>query len=195
MIGRLKRKIFSRRRLIYYRLDLSANPGVGVESPRVERERYSQFLQAPIPHNSPRTSTAFRARVEKRSEQSNCCLYTIELDGLVAHWGWLTTFDRSHHLASVRRELEVDSPSAILLDFFTEASHRRQGLYEENLRKMLYDCATEGIRYTFIATRIDNLASRRVIEKVGFSPFRVYTKVRILGWTWVQLRAFDCATE
>ena len=184
LLTRLRKHAYSRVAYIYYRLDVQAT-AAGADSHIVEIDRYDVLLAPPTDPASARHADGFAARAKSRRHPGSY-LYTIARDGELAHWGWRIDFNHSHRLVSVRDTLQVERMSTILVEFYTEAAHRRQGLYEENLRKMLYDGAEEGVRDAYIATRVDNGASRRVIERVGFKPFRIYTKTRLLGRTKVR---------
>lgn len=188
VLTRIRKRLFHRTTYIYYRLDLLENTDAPQDSDRLEVGRYDALLKSPEDPDSPRVSEAFRERAAGRCADPESRLYTIFQGDEVAHWGWMTTFEREHRLQSVASDLKVSHPSAILVDFYTEAAHRRNGFYEENIRKMLYDASTQGIRYVFIATRTENFPSRRVIEKVGFAPFRVYTHILVLGGRWTRQR-------
>ena len=179
------RRLFGRTTYVYYRQDLSDTQHAA-DSPRVETDRYDLLLAEPEDPASPRHDPGFAGRAAQRRSDPGTTLYTITREGEMAHWGWMTTFAREHRLQSVGDVLRVERPGAILVDFYTEGAHRRGGLYAENIRKMLHDAAQEGVEQAFIATRIDNMASRSVVERSGFTPFRVYTRYRL--WRWKRSR-------
>lgn len=189
-LRRLRRRLFDRRRYVYYRLDLAATPEVARSSDRVERGRYDLLLTAPDDAASPRAAEGFRQRAERRRVPGTQ-LYSVSRGGDLAHWGWMSTFETRHRLASLGRDLVVDQPSVFLADFHTEAAHRRNGLYDETIRAMLADAAAGGARYAFIATREGNVPSRRAIERVGFEPYRLFTRVLILGHRFVRAETPD----
>lgn len=187
-LGRMRSRLYSRVTYLYHRLDFDEVESPGEDSSRVKRDRYDLLLSGSYPSESPRQSSGFKERAESRHIPSTV-LYTLERDGEVAQWAWVVRFSDSHRLESMSSNLLVDASSAILVDGYTENGHRRQGLFEENLRTMLYDCEDESVRYVFCSTRAGNHASRTMVEKLGFLPFRLYTRTRLLGMERIKIES------
>jgi RimJ/RimL family protein N-acetyltransferase len=101
---------------------------------------------------------------------------------VLAHYGWLQKIGETHPLTEFSTPLVVPPGSVMLYDFYTDPSFQRQGLYTQTLRQMLRDCRQAGATNVFIAAAAGNSTSRRVIERAGFVPYRVFTRTQLLGY-------------
>ncbi|OZC03422.1 GNAT family N-acetyltransferase [Rubricoccus marinus] len=182
---KVRDRLYHRVVYIYYVVDLPA-PEIAQDSPRVAVDDPSAH-DAPVPDGSARASPSFSNRVEDRA-RTGSKFYTVSFNGNLAHWGWATPFEGKIRLRSAGAVLVTGKPGVMLVDFYTEPAFRRQGLYAENIRKMLHDATASGAEQAFIATKMTNTPSRRAIEGVGFRPFREYTRTRVLGRSWTRAR-------
>lgn len=107
-------------------------------------------------------------------------LYSIVKDGSLAHYGWLTKGGRIHRFTEVDMEFKSPPESVILYDFYTEPKFRRQGLYQQNIKQLLYDSFKMGFKEAYIGVAYKNIPSKAAIEKMGFKLFRTYIKIRFL---------------
>jgi CelD/BcsL family acetyltransferase involved in cellulose biosynthesis/GNAT superfamily N-acetyltransferase len=176
---RLARIVYRRVEYCYYRHDGSAihtgHTAAGVQ-------RYADLL-AYSGSNRRLPYGAFLQRSLRRLAAGDV-LYSVVRDGVLAHYGWLQKMSEAHVLSGFSSRLNVPAGSVILCDFYTEPRFQRQGLYTHTLGQMLNDCRAAGITDVFIGVNARNAASRRVVEKVGFVPYRRFTRTWILGWQW-----------
>ncbi len=97
-------------------------------------------------------------------------VYTAADNGCLLHYGWLIERQKNSYMSEVGQEFSFPPNSACLFDFFTCPHSRGRGLYTLSLRTMLQDAARiSGTDKIFIAVLADNVPSRHVIEKVGFT--------------------------
>lgn len=126
-----------------------------------------------------------REELIKQAEEryaKGAVLYTIVIDDVLAHYGWLIKGGQSHHFTEVDM-IFVSPPDSIhLYDFYTEPQFRRQGLYLKNIKKMMHDgIENHEAKIVYIGASHTNSASRAAIEKMGFMVSRKYVFSRI-GW-------------
>lgn len=96
-------------------------------------------------------------------------VFTISVDGVLAHWGWLVRRQRRAHLSEVHQILALPPGSAVLYDFFTHPDFRGRGLYRSNLQHMLRHALEDPeTKQCFICVLDDNAPSRHVIATSGF---------------------------
>jgi hypothetical protein len=107
-------------------------------------------------------------------------LYTIVIDEKLAHYGWMTKGGKTHTFTTVHMTYDSPPGSIILYDFYTEPIFRRQGLYFNNLKRMIRDSIDMGATDILIGVSQDNMPSKKVIEKAGFIVFRKFHEINIL---------------
>lgn len=183
--GKVIRKLFQlfyeHRIYLYYRLRKDTSKLMNSKSVKIHKQNYSDLLEysAVNPWKSKRDliSEAFNRFA------SGDILYSIMKDGCLVHWGWLTRGGKTHTFTEVGMTFESPANSLILNDFFTEPEFRRQGLYQRNLNEMIHDSFVSGGEEVYIGVNSDNIASRKAIEKVGFSLHRTFIKKKFLFYT------------
>lgn len=117
------------------------------------------------------------ARIE-RGEVS----YTITIDGILAHYGWMVRDQSTSLVSEVGMTLSLPKGSFCLYDFYTHPRFRGRGLYRANLRHMLEDgFEAPSAAVAYIGVLANNHASRRVIESSGFEQVGLLTRRRRLG--------------
>lgn len=96
-------------------------------------------------------------------------LYTLVLDGRLAFYGWLAEREHRHEDPLLGQVWFPPADSSVIFDCYTHPVVRGQGLYYHALCQMLHDaldhCQAEQV---CIGSLADNVASRHVIEKIGF---------------------------
>jgi RimJ/RimL family protein N-acetyltransferase len=96
-------------------------------------------------------------------------LYTIVQDGKLAFYGWLAERQQRHEDPLLGQVWFPPADASVIFDCYTHPAMRGQGLYHEALCQMLHDALTQGrAEQVCIGSLADNLASRHVIEKIGF---------------------------
>lgn len=123
---------------------------------------------------------AFLFESMNRLEAGNRC-YTVCADGKLLHAGWLAPSQAESHFSEVNQRFRYPEPGAALYDFFTAPAARRRGYYQRTMCQMLMDLKHESSTFvTYISVLADNVASRRAIEKIGFSYFCSLYRSRVL---------------
>lgn len=103
-----------------------------------------------------------------RLEQGESC-HTISISGQLAHYGWLVKQSESR-MSEVDQVLPFPAGSVALYDFYTAVQFRGQGLYRATIGHMLAEAFMDpGTEFAYISVMADNIASRNVIEKLGFA--------------------------
>lgn len=122
-------------------------------------------------------------------------VYTIADRGILLHYGWLIDSQAKSFFSEVQSEYEYPEEGAVLYDFYTHPKTRGKGLYQHTLTYILNDLMSPcldspgaysgGVRHfppvVYISVRSDNVASRRVIEKLGFEYIESIVRYSIAG--------------
>ena len=109
--------------------------------------------------------------------------FVVEEEGKLLHSSWLTT--TAAWAREIARFLTPPSGDAYVYESFTRADARGRGIYPLALAGILSAMADEGIGRVWVGVEASNLASRRAMEKAGFTEgFRVEFGRR-LGRLWV----------
>ena len=96
--------------------------------------------------------------------------YSMVRDNILVHYGWLTERSKQSFMTEVQHPYQYPPNSAVMWDFYTHPAYRGQGLYSQSLRQIMSDAAgIPGTEFVYIAVLADNRASRKVIEKSGFT--------------------------
>lgn len=141
-------------------------------------QKYSDLMH--YTGSNPWISMATLLLEASRRFSSGEVLYSLLMNGVLAHYGWLVKGGRTHRFTEVDMEFKSPKGSLILYDFYTEPEFRRKGLYQRNLKKMLYDGFRAGVNEVYIGAAYRNNASRAAIEKTGFKIFKTFVKTRFL---------------
>ena len=122
--------------------------------------------------------STFSARL---SDDVRC--FIVEEDGKLLHSSWLTT--TGAWAREIQRFLCPPEGDAYVYESFTRADARGRGIYPLALAGILTAMAREEIGRVWVGVEATNLASRRAMEKAGFTEgFRVEFG-RTLGRLWV----------
>jgi RimJ/RimL family protein N-acetyltransferase len=105
----------------------------------------------------------------ERLDQGHRCLAFLE-DGTIASHFWVTNGKSLHSLAPWECQLNLIIPADTdyIWDCATAPTYRNRGLYQNGLAKIM-TTAAQAKRRVIIYCRDDNFASRKAIERVGFS--------------------------
>jgi CelD/BcsL family acetyltransferase involved in cellulose biosynthesis/RimJ/RimL family protein N-acetyltransferase len=115
-------------------------------------------------------------------------VYSARADKTLLHYGWRIREQREAYFTEVKATYVYPEPGAVLYDFFTHPSARRQGWYQRTVSCMLQDLDREstsdgGPRVVYISVLANNRASRHVIEKLGFEYLESLIRVGGFGWS------------
>lgn len=109
--------------------------------------------------------------------------FVAESDGKLLHSSWVTT--SAAWTREIGMYLGPPLGDAYVYESFTRADARGRGIYPLALAGILTAMAGEGIKRVWVGVESGNLASRRAMEKAGFTEgFRVEFG-RKLGKLWV----------
>lgn len=109
--------------------------------------------------------------------------FIVEEDGKLLHSSWLTT--TAAWAREIQRFLTPPSGDAYVYESFTRADARGRGIYPLALAGIVSAMFDEGIGRVWVGVEATNLASRRAMEKAGFTEgFRIEFGRR-LGRLWV----------
>jgi CelD/BcsL family acetyltransferase involved in cellulose biosynthesis len=105
-------------------------------------------------------------------------VYTHVEDGRLVNYAWLIERQNKAHLTEVGQDLYLPRGSAALANAYTHPVARGKGLYKQSLLQMAHDAALiPGTTHIFGTVVSDNLASRHVMEKIGFKyQFSFFTQ-------------------
>ena len=110
----------------------------------------------------------FLRRVINRLE-SGCSVYSMASDTNLQHYGWVSFGCDKMFVSEVQAEIPFKEGRTVLWDFYTAPSSRRCGLFHENLLNVLYEVGHKGgDNLICIGVLVDNVASRKTIENLGF---------------------------
>jgi CelD/BcsL family acetyltransferase involved in cellulose biosynthesis len=175
--------IFSRSETRVYRRALQRN-AIAPGAPQVRRDSIEDLLGYSPPHGWP-TRQQFLADAERRFGDWQHS-YTVSENGRLLHWAWV----QEEPIDGSERPLFAGAPlparSAAVTQFCTMPSARGRGLALQTLRAVLGDMS---VRYDalYVAVPARSSASRRAVEKLGFSyqhsVFEQATLGRRRAWT------------
>lgn len=147
---------------------------------RVLRNDLSELIKF-VPVESWQSRHHFLSGALSRLEQGES-VYSISIDGRLAHHGWMARNQVSSHMTEVNLTLTLPQNSVTLYDFYTHPAHRGRGLYRSTIRHMLCDAfADPKTESAYIFVLANDLPSRHVIESLGFEFQESYRRVRNFG--------------
>jgi RimJ/RimL family protein N-acetyltransferase len=115
------------------------------------------------------TRDEYLQHVDERRRTGAHHLYSLVEDGVLVHYGWITSRQERAPDAAIGLLFVPPPESAALWDYYTHPSARGRGLYTDSLRQCLHDAVEiDGARQVYIYVYADNAISRRAIEKAGF---------------------------
>lgn len=115
------------------------------------------------------TVSEFHKVCLKRFEEGDYS-FTFADEEKLLHFGWLVDNQEISNVYEVEQEMKLPPNSSVLYDFFTHPEARRKGFYKKSLCQILHEIAKKGkAKQVFISVLADNVVSRSVIEKVGFT--------------------------
>lgn len=102
--------------------------------------------------------------------ENNNSFYSFSENNKLLHYGWLAKKQKKSIITEVNKPYTYPDNSAVLFDFYTSKSARGRGLYQSNIKQILGEITKDkDIDYIYILVESDNIASRHVIEKLGFT--------------------------
>ena len=168
LLAAVRRRLWSRRELRIYAC--SAERILTLPNPaRLSRDRWKdlQCCEAWSYENLSRDE--YLAVVEERRRSGGHHMYSLVEDGVLVHYGWLTSRQERAPDAAIGLVFIPPPDSAALWDYYTHPVARGRGLYRDSLRQCMHDAVTiDGARHVFIYVYGDNDVSRHAIEKAGF---------------------------
>jgi RimJ/RimL family protein N-acetyltransferase len=169
-------KLWETREMRIYTYDVAAARELRVPQ-MMKRDSLSDLLAyRPSEAWQPRLNHFLKSALD--SLEAGTHVYTYVADGQLLHYGWLIERQRKSFITEVGHDFFLPPDAAVLANFYTHVKARGKGLYRQSLSQMLHDAAMiPGTKHIFIAVLADNLASRHVIEKVGFTyQFSFFTQ-------------------
>ena len=115
---------------------------------------------------------------ERRIREGQVCVVARHQETVMAYC-WLTW--RPEWVAEIDRLVVPGPDEAYLYEAFTEPGWRGRGLFPAMLFRLLAYARAQNRRRALIFVLSDNRASRRAIEKAGFTLFQTVSKVKIGG--------------
>ncbi len=94
--------------------------------------------------------------------------YYAYLDNEMVHRSWVKFGPDSVETWGPYAPLPLQPGEAFIHFCRTSEKARGRGIYPAVLSRIVSDCRLQGIKDVFISTSLDNLASRRGVEKAGF---------------------------
>ena len=79
--------------------------------------------------------------------------------------------------------INVPPDGILLYDFYTEPQFQHQGLYQRNMKQMIFDACKMDAKEIYIGACQNDLFSRQLIEKAGFFLFHTFSKKQVLFHT------------
>ncbi len=120
------------------------------------------------PGESWQTRHEFLRNALERLERGES-VYTISIDGRLAHCGWAVKNQAKFDMAEVKQSMLLPSGSTIFYGFYSHPDFRDQGLHRATIEHMLDEAVTdEETKNVYISVPADNLFSRHVIETMDF---------------------------
>lgn len=175
-----------------YRLDASSGPALAAADDRVLCNHLDDLLRFE-PGETWQTREAFLSSALARLEAGEEA-YTIVIDGRLAHCGWLCPAATRSIMSEVDQSMSFPPGSSTMYDFYTHPDFRGRGLYRAALRHMLGAAfAHKGSQQVYIGVLADNMASRHVIERIGFVHLGAFHRTRkgadVRLWTSGEVQA------
>ena len=181
MVKRVRRLIPERTELRIYKLTPSEFDGGGECDARASVNALSDLCSFE-PLYDWQSRQAFLLESMSRLEAGDRS-YTVCAGGKFLHVGWLAPHQTESLFSEVNQRFPYPEPGAALYDFLTAPSARRRGHYQRTVCQMLMNLKREGSTSpAYISVLADNVASRHVIEKIGFSYFCSLFRNRILWY-------------
>jgi RimJ/RimL family protein N-acetyltransferase len=109
-------------------------------------------------------------------------LYVVEKDGRIIHYAWATV-TKKIELLEIHTHLNLEEDSGYTFHGYTLDDFRGYGIYPAVMSRIIDDIRKDNVKQVYVYCLQNNHASRRSIEKAGFTPFRSMGMTRFLGIT------------
>lgn len=163
----LQRRIWSTSEMRFYRIEAAQ-----VQKPpaaTARRDSLHDLLCYEPAERNDRSKQSFLSDVMNRIG-AGVHSYTVVRDNRLVHYGWLTERSAQSFITEVQHPYQYPPNSAVMWDFYTHPAYRGKGLYAQSLKQIMGDAAAKaGIDFIYIAVLADNFASRKAIERAGFT--------------------------
>jgi GNAT superfamily N-acetyltransferase len=177
---------YSRERLCFYRLDLTASALTTSAAPRrdapARRDACASIEVASggdVTRSSLLEHGAATADVLARRLALGDQAFSARVDGSVVSQAWLTR--AAILVGELQLVLALAPGEAWTYDWFTVPAARGRGLARALVESIIESCARNGVRILWVAANDWNLPSRRLFERSGFAPVGELTYQRVLG--------------
>jgi len=114
---------------------------------------------------------------------SDDLLYTVVKEGILAQYAWMSKGGKNHSLDLVESEFVSPENSCFLNDFFTAPSFSGYDLEAKTISRMLIDSKQKNMQEVFINIPEKDLATRRMVESLGFKNVKEFQMIRFLWLT------------
>lgn len=136
---------------------------------RMHRDRFEDLSLCRTWSYQNMSREEYLAHVEARRQSGKHHLYSLVENGVLIHYGWLTSRQDRAPDEAIGLLFVPPPDSAALWDYFTDPSARGRGLYKDSLRQCMHDAVEiDGAQQVFIYAYADNAISRHTIESAGF---------------------------
>ena len=136
---------------------------------RLSRDRFEDLDRCTAWSYGNMSREEYLAHVDERRRSGAHHLYSLVENGVLVHYGWLTSRQERAPDAAIGLAFVPPPDSAGLWDYYTHPSARGRGLYADSLRQCMHDAVEiDGARQVFIYVYGDNAVSERAIRRAGF---------------------------
>jgi RimJ/RimL family protein N-acetyltransferase len=164
----VRRGLWHRRELRVY-----VYPGDAIDllpRPALMRRDCPEDLEYYAPTDASQLQRGAYRQVAERRMAIGHHLYTRVEGRLLVHYGWLIDRQERGEDLELRQVFFPPPESAALYDYYTHPSARGRGLYFSSLCQVLHDARDLAhARQAYIYIHRENVRSRHVAEKVGFT--------------------------
>ena len=167
IVKNLRRKIYDCRECRMYSFDVTRLHSFN-DPTAMKVDSVSDLLKYRPVSGWQETTSQFHKKVLKNFE-NGLHSYTYSENGQLLHYGWLIERQEVSKIFEVGQEFKLPPNTSVLFDYYTHPDARGRGLYQKSLIQGLHDASRiPGTSQVFIGVMADNVASRHVIEKLGF---------------------------
>jgi CelD/BcsL family acetyltransferase involved in cellulose biosynthesis/GNAT superfamily N-acetyltransferase len=178
-----KRRVWSSTEMRFYRVEAAKVEPSDIKNAR--KDSLHDLLRYESADQGERSKQSFLSDAMTRIE-SGVHSYSVVRDNRLVHYGWLTERSAQSFITEVQHPYQYPSNSAVMWDFYTHPAYRGQGLYSQSLKQIMSDAAANpGTDFIYIAVLADNVASRKAIERAGFTYHEsILRKIRFAAVTY-----------
>jgi hypothetical protein len=96
-------------------------------------------------------------------------VYTINIDGRLAHRSWMVRGKTQLHLPEASQSVRLPVGSVTVCDYYTHPDFRGRGLCRATMGHMIHDAfADDQTQHVYVCAPAECLPLRHVVETLGF---------------------------